>query len=45
MKDMIREYFNQMLDNGFDLESAKDNLLDIVIEVELHKIKVLKKGE
>ena len=33
MKDMIREYFNQMLDNGFDLESAKDNLLDIVIEI------------
>lgn len=33
MKDMIREYFTQMLDSGFDLESAKDNLLDIVIEI------------
>lgn len=33
MKDMIREYFSQMLENGFDLESAKDNMLDIIIEI------------
>lgn len=33
MKDMIREYFEQMLENGFDLESAKDNLLDLVVEI------------
>ena len=33
MKDMIREYFSQMIDEGFDLESAKDNLLDIVLEI------------
>lgn len=33
MKEMIREYFNQMLEDGQDLESAKDNLLDIVREI------------
>ena len=33
MKDIIREYFSQMLEDNIDLESAKDNLLDIVIEI------------
>jgi len=33
MKDMIREYFSQMLEDGFDLENAKDNMLDIVVEI------------
>jgi hypothetical protein len=33
MKEMIREYFNQMLEDGIDIEGAKDNLLDIVIEI------------
>lgn len=30
---MIREYYNQMLEDNFDLESAKDNLLDLVVEI------------
>lgn len=33
MKDAIREYFKQMLEEGFDIESAKDNLIDLVIEI------------
>ncbi len=33
MKDIIREYFSQMICDGFNLENAKDNLLDIVIEI------------
>ena len=33
MKDMIREYFEQMLEDGFDIDSAKDNLMDIVVEI------------
>lgn len=33
MKDMIREYFRLMLEDNYDLESAKDNLLEIVEEI------------
>lgn len=33
MKDMIREYFTQMLEDDFDIESAKDNLMDLVVEI------------
>lgn len=33
MKDMIREYFEQMLENEIDIESAKDNLMDLVVEI------------
>ena len=33
MKDMIREYFNQMLEDNFDIDSALDNLLDLVVEI------------
>ena len=33
IKDIIREYFESMLSAHYDLESAKDNLMDIVIEI------------
>ena len=33
MKDIIRNYFETMLEDGFDLESAKDNLLEVVEEI------------
>ena len=33
MKDMIRKYFYQMLADNFDIESAKDNLIEIVEEI------------
>lgn len=33
MKDMIREYFNVMIEDGFDLESAKNNLYEIIEEI------------
>ena len=33
MKESIREYFKNMLDDGFDLESATDNLMDLVAEI------------
>lgn len=33
MKDMIREYFEQMLEDEIDIESAKDNLMDLVVEI------------
>lgn len=33
MKDMIRKYFEQMLENDIDIESAKDNLMDLVVEI------------
>jgi len=33
MKDMIREYFNNMLEDGYDIESAKDNLIELVEEI------------
>ena len=33
MKDMIREYFEIMLNDGLELEGAKDNLLELVEEI------------
>ena len=33
MKDMIRDYFMQMLEDDIDLESALDNLMDLVVEI------------
>ena len=33
MKDMLREYFNQMLDDDIDVEAAKENLLEIIDEI------------
>lgn len=33
MKDMIREYFNQMLADDIDINGALDNLLDLVVEI------------
>ena len=33
MKDMLREYFNQMLDDNIDIDTAKDNLMDLVVEI------------
>ena len=33
MKDIIREYFKDMLEDGFDIESAKENLIEIVEEI------------
>ena len=33
MKDIIREYFETMLQDGFDLENAEDNLMDMVAEI------------
>lgn len=33
MKDMIREYFSQMLENNIDIEAAKDNLIELVEEI------------
>ena len=33
MKDIIRDYFEQMLEDDFDIESAKDNLMDLVVEI------------
>lgn len=30
MKDTIREYFKIMVDDGFDIEAAKDNLIEII---------------
>jgi hypothetical protein len=33
MKDMIREYFNQMLADNINIDSALDNLLDLVVEI------------
>ena len=33
MEDMIREYYKQRLENGYDLEDIKDELLDKVVEV------------
>ena len=33
MKDSIRLYFETMLYEGFDLESAKDNLTEIIEEI------------
>ena len=33
MDDMIREYFNIMLEDGIDIEGAKENLIDLVEEI------------
>ena len=33
MKDIIRQYFETMLEDGFDIESAKENLIEIVEEI------------
>lgn len=33
MKDMIREYFEQMLADNIDIDGALDNLLDLVVEI------------
>lgn len=33
MDDMIREYFNIMLEDGIDIEGAKDNLIELVEEI------------
>lgn len=33
MKDMIREYFELMLEDDIDLEGAKENLLEIIEEI------------
>lgn len=33
MKDMIREYFKQMLADNINIDSALDNLLDLVVEI------------
>ena len=33
MKDMLREYFNQMLEDNVDIDSAKDDLMDLVVEI------------
>ena len=33
MRDMIREYFSQMLEDGIDIESATENLIELVNEI------------
>lgn len=33
MKDSIKLYFETMLYEGFDLESAKENLIEIIEEI------------
>lgn len=33
MKDMIREYFSQMLEDNIDIEAAKDNLIELMEEI------------
>ncbi len=33
MDDMIRQYFDIMLEEDFDLEGAKENLLELVEEI------------
>lgn len=33
MKDMIREYFELMLEDDISLEGAKENLLEIIEEI------------
>lgn len=33
MRELIREYFKDMLDQGFDLEAATDNLMELVTEI------------
>ena len=33
MKDIIRQYFETMLEDGFDIENAKENLIEIVEEI------------
>ena len=33
MKDEIRQYFRDLLEDGFDVDSATDNLMDIVAEI------------
>ena len=33
MKEMIRNYFKNMIEDGFDIESAKENLEEIIEEI------------
>ena len=33
LKDVIREYFKNMLEDDFNIESAKDNLIQVVEEI------------
>lgn len=33
MKESIKEYFKLMLEDDFDIESAKENLLEIIDEI------------
>ena len=33
MKDIIREYFNCMLNDNLELEGIKENLLEIIEEI------------
>ena len=33
MRDIIREYFNQMLKEEISIEGAKENLLELIDEV------------